>query len=56
LALGKTGSQAMLKNKSVSTADVEAGEACRGSGNDLVNHMSQPIIADSKRDSFALAA
>jgi hypothetical protein len=43
---------------SVSTAAVEAGEASRGSGNDLVNHMSQPIIANSKSDSqsFALAA
>ncbi|CUM40854.1 hypothetical protein BN2537_10673 [Streptomyces venezuelae] len=33
-------------------------EACRGSGNDLVNHMSQPIIANTKSDNsrFALAA
>jgi hypothetical protein len=44
--------------ESVSTADVEAGEACRGSGHDLVNHRPKTIIANTKRDSshFALAA
>jgi len=40
----------------VSTGDVGAEEASRGSGNDLVNHMPKQIIADNKRDSFALAA
>jgi aconitate hydratase len=49
-----------INAESVSTAAVEAGEACRGSGHDLVNHRPKKIIANTKRDSsqqaFALAA
>jgi len=32
------------------------GKRAEKRGNDLVNHMSQTIIANSNRDSFTLAA